>query len=144
MSAVQWAMRFLTVVTALVLLVACATPYHKSSPIGGYKDEQTGPQTYQVTFTANLYTSDQRMNNVLLLRASEVTLREGYEKFTVLQKDIETKTSTAYGGALLGPVSVPYPVGTMQIRVLRADDPGAAGAYDAASTKARVEPLIRK
>jgi hypothetical protein len=127
---------------AALLLAGCQTKYQKTGLTGGYKDKQLGPDRYQISATGNGYTSEQRISDMMMLRAAELTQQRGYARFIVETQ--KTKMNTTYG--VSGPLVVPigWPGGSMTIRMLKAGDPGAAAAHDAAQVKADLASKLPK
>ena len=59
----------------------------------GYSDEQLAGNRYRVTFTGNSSTRRDTVENYLLLRSAEVTLKAGYRSFLFDTRDTKTKTT---------------------------------------------------
>jgi hypothetical protein len=81
---------------SIAILAGCqtATTYHPSTEAGatGYFDEQLAGNRYRVTFTGNSATRRDTVENYLLLRSAEVTLKAGYRHFLFDTRDTKTKT----------------------------------------------------
>ena len=79
------------------ILAGCqtATTYQPSTEPGaaGYSDEQLAGNRYRVTFTGNSSTRRDTVENYLLLRSAEVTLKAGYRTFLFDTRDTKTKTT---------------------------------------------------
>jgi len=86
-------------------LAACAEPaaYAPREPGGttGYTDEQLAPNRYRVTFTGNSATTRETVEDDLLRRSAEVTLKAGYRFFEFDTRD--TKAHTSYFSTFEGP-----------------------------------------
>jgi hypothetical protein len=67
-----------------VILEGCVTPYQSNGLGGGYSDIALAPDIYKVSFRGNGYTSQDTVQNYLLRRCAEITLREGYSYFIIL------------------------------------------------------------
>lgn len=82
--------RFAVVTILFAFLVGCAQPYKRYGAPGlggGYADVKIQEGIYEIKF-ANVQNRDlQRARDFCLLRASEVTLEEGYSFFMLLTKD---------------------------------------------------------
>ena len=80
-----------------LLLAGCATavPYQPSAGAGepGYSDEQLAQNRWRVTFTGNSATPRQTVENYLMLRSAEVTIKAGYHWFVFDTRDTEAKTT---------------------------------------------------
>ncbi len=89
--------RFAVLAAAALLLAACETPatYHPASREGGtgYTDEQLAANRFRVTFTGNAATKRQTVENYLLLRSAEVTLKAGYRYFIFDTRDTQAETT---------------------------------------------------
>lgn len=73
------------------LLSSCATMYQPSSFSGGYSDTQMAPDVFRVNFAGNGYTSSERSQDFTLLRASELTLQNGFKYFAIINESNTTK-----------------------------------------------------
>lgn len=92
----------------LVVLAGCATatPYQPLSDGEGYQDQRLEAQRYRVSFVGNALTSRDTVENYLLYRAAEITVRSGHDLFTVVNRDVEPITrytgsfsvGTGFGG----------------------------------------------
>jgi hypothetical protein len=90
-------LRNTAIAATMVVLAGCqtATTYHPSTEPGaaGYSDEQLAGNRYRVTFTGNSSTRRDTVENYLLLRSAEVTLKAGYRSFLFDTRDTKTKTT---------------------------------------------------
>ncbi|HUO98959.1 MAG TPA: hypothetical protein VMU01_09830 [Rhizomicrobium sp.] len=90
-------LRLSSVAAAAVMLAGCetATTYHPLEDRSGtgYTDQQLTGNRYRVSFTGNSVTRRDVVENYLLLRAAEVTLKAGYRWFTFDTRDTEAKTT---------------------------------------------------
>ena len=88
----------------VAVLAGCqtATPYHPSKGPGtaGYSDLQLTANRYRVTFTGNSATPRDTVENYLLLRSAEVTLKAGYRWLLFDTRD--TKSQTTYHSDFAG------------------------------------------
>ncbi len=120
-------------------IFSCSTPYQKQGFAGGYLDTQLSANTFRVSAAGNAMTSMDRIQNMILLRASEITLEKGYDVFEVIhtssritssvfsqtQEVLTTHTpgqapsSVTYGG---GSSTVHKPQADMTIRILKYSD----------------------
>lgn len=68
----------LSVAATAALLAACATPYRPDSVLnqGGYGEQRRAPGVYEVWFRGNNYTSEERTDELALLRGAELCLAE--------------------------------------------------------------------
>jgi hypothetical protein len=90
-------LRLSALAAAVVLLAGCQTAatYHARDARGGtgYTDEQLAANRFRVTFTGNSATRRETVENYLLLRSAEVTLKAGYPYFEFDNRDTEAKTT---------------------------------------------------
>lgn len=81
-------------------LAGCAsvTPYQEDRPgqqaSGGYSEIALGQDRYRVTFSGNSLTARDRVEGYLLFRAAELTLRDGYDWFLIIDRFTEHDTQT--------------------------------------------------
>lgn len=94
----------LALAAAALVLAGCqtATTYHPSEGPGGvgYSDEQLAGNRYRVTFTGNSATPRETVEDYLLLRSAEVTLKADHRYFLFDTRD--TKTKTTYHSDFVG------------------------------------------
>ena len=91
-------------------LSACetATPYQPlgvrgTHASGGYSERRIEPNRFAVTFSGNSLTSRQTVEKYLLYRAADLTLQNGFDWFTTVERQTERKDryygdSFGYGG----------------------------------------------
>lgn len=80
---------------AVLALAGCQSvpPYHpKADGSYGYSDQQLAANRYRVTFAGNYAAKRTDVEDFLLLRAAEVTLKAGYRYFEFDTRDTEPKT----------------------------------------------------
>ena len=81
-----------------VVLGGCAatatTPYQPASAPGdqGYQEQRIEENRYRVTFTGNSVTAREKVENFMLLRIAELTLKHGYDYFVLDNQDTEAQT----------------------------------------------------
>lgn len=81
-------------------LVACATPtpyqpnVRGSATSGGYAEVRLEADRYRVTFAGNSLTSRETVEAYLLFRAAELTVQNGYDWFSVVERDVDKKSRT--------------------------------------------------
>ncbi len=91
--------------TATAMLAGCetATPYQPlgargTGASGGYSDQQITSDIWRVTFVGNTLTSRQTVENYLLYRAAQLTVQQGYDSFTIVNRatdrNVETRINT--------------------------------------------------
>jgi hypothetical protein len=77
----------------LLLTVSCATPYQKHGYSGGYWEKKVGQDLWEVGFSGNGYTSSSTVSHYLKKRCAELTLKNGFTHYIILDKD---KSQDAY------------------------------------------------
>ncbi len=89
---------------ALLGLSACVAPaaYGPRGPgdVTGYTDEQLAQNRYRVTYTGNAATDRETVEDYLLYRSAEVTLKAGFTHFEFDTRD--TKAHTTYYSSFVG------------------------------------------
>ena len=148
-------MRWPVTLLALTILCGCATKYQDMGFTGGVTAEPVMTDVYRIVARGNGYTSSDRIQDFVLLKASETTLAAGSAYFVILdQKDrtnvavgqtpgmVQTNVvgNTAFTTYTPGSTyNVVRPGEALMIRVLRlnpgqAAPPGAWPAQDLANT----------
>lgn len=81
-------------------LAACATPtpYQPNLPgqsaSGGYSEIRLEPNRFRVNFAGNSLTSRETVEGYLLFRAAEMTMQNGYDWFTIVDRNTERDART--------------------------------------------------
>ena len=107
--------RILLTGAGAVLLAACATatPYGPAADGGGYgfSEQRIEENRYRIMFRGNSLTNRETVENSLLFRAAELTVQQGYDYFTVVENETETRTSyrTTPSAAFYGRYGYGYP-----------------------------------
>jgi hypothetical protein len=89
---------------ASVAVSACqtATPYRPATGAGsyrtGYWDEQIEENRFRVTFAGNSLTARETVERYLLYRSAQLTVEQGYDYFTMADRDTEKKTQSYVTG----------------------------------------------
>lgn len=82
------------------LLAACttATPYQPNIPgqkvSGGFSEMRIEQNRFRVTFSGNSLTSRETVEGYLLYRAAELTVEQGYDWFTIVDRNTEADRRT--------------------------------------------------
>jgi hypothetical protein len=98
-----------------LLAGACATSYHERGPLfGGVDSIQVSETSYRITVSGNQRTSSERIEDFVLLRASEIALARGYKGFVINQERDQSRTTQVtipsgpiYSGTSIAPYSLP-------------------------------------
>lgn len=148
--------------SSFMVLMGCATPvpYQPMDGGRGYSEQALEADRYRITFSGNSATPRETVENYVLYRAAEVTVKHGYDHFVVVDKNTEYSGGGgpggfgvgvgAGGGGGFGGVSL-WPGGgdsytayaniVMRRGARPADDPKA---YDARAVLKRLEPTITR
>ncbi len=91
------ALRHFLVAASALTLVACATatPYQEASKPGGYdgfSQQLIENDRARISFGGNSLTNRETVENYLLYRAAEVAVENGFETFTLQERDVEQKS----------------------------------------------------
>jgi len=89
-------LKFILSLMFLFFVCACATPYVKSSPVGGYEETRLGKNIFKVTFSGNGYTSVSRAKDFAILRCAEVALENGYNFFAITDSESSATSMSMY------------------------------------------------
>ena len=86
---------FALLAVATLALGACATatPYGPTDGRYGYSEQRIEQDRYRVTFSGNISTSRETVENFLLYRAAELTVLEGYDYFIMTEQETEADTT---------------------------------------------------
>jgi len=100
-------LRHFLVAASAMTLVACAsaTPYQEASEPGGYdgfSQQLIENDRARISFGGNSLTDRETVENYLLYRAAEVAVENGYQTFTLQERDIERKSQTRVTPGLSG------------------------------------------
>jgi uncharacterized protein YceK len=116
----------MVVVLCMVALSGCATVYQPLAFSGGYSDLQLAASKYRVTFQGNGYTSRERVVDMLLLRAADLTLANGRSHFAVLAEGRDAQIGFAMVSG--SPVVFTKHRGEMTFQLLDTEQPGSNDA----------------
>lgn len=89
--------RHLLLAASVVVLTACATttPYQEASKLGsfdGFSQQLIENDRARVSFAGNSLTEKETVENYLIFRAAELALENGFETFTLTERDTERNT----------------------------------------------------
>jgi len=86
---------FIAITFAALILQGCTpTSYQKTGLTGGYSDTQLDENIFHVSFNGNGFTSRERAVDFTLLRSAELTIKNGFEYFAVIDANSYTSHST--------------------------------------------------
>lgn len=144
-------MKALRLIGLAAMLAGCATAYQPMGFSGGYTELQLSQDTYRVTVSGNGYTSTNRAEEIALLRAAELTLEKGFERFAVVGGGVSQEyagTTPVYANRIgnsvfvTGGDEVRKPNGTITVRFIPKTDPAFASAMDARLISAQLKPKL--
>jgi predicted small lipoprotein YifL len=126
---------------ALTTLTACGTsgptPYQPQTADSsrGYSETRIENDRWRISFKGNSMTGRETVENYMLYRAAELTIQNGYDTFTVVNRDTDKQSRTReYGGMYAGTyLSYMYFVPRY----------GWVGAYEPYWTPSRYEQVTR-
>jgi hypothetical protein len=90
----------IAVLAASAALAGCVSPttYRPATGYGqnatGFTDQRIEADRFIVTFAGNSVTSRERVEKYLLFRAAELSLQNGFDHFSIVERDTERKTDT--------------------------------------------------
>jgi len=87
------------VLALLLLLSSCSslpTPYQRANPDYGYSEQQLQDNRFRVSFTGNIATKREAVENYLLYRAAELTIAKNYDYFIIAEQDTQRDTRYIY------------------------------------------------
>ncbi len=97
-------MRIITILLFSLVFFSCATSYTEDGFLtrGGFKEEKISNNAYEVGFYVNGYTSEEKANRYLLYRCAELTAKNGFKYFEIINQRFgydKTKLNYGYLGA---------------------------------------------
>lgn len=82
---------------SVLLFYSCATPYQENGWRGGYSEEKVSKNSYEVAFHGNSFTSKTYVYKMLKRRCAELTLKNGYTHFKIVNRADESGEVKGYG-----------------------------------------------
>jgi len=94
-------------ITTTLGLAACSsgpTPYQPGAGRGdtGYAESKIENDRYRISFKGNSLTERETVENYLLYRAAELTLQNGFDTFTIVNRDTDKNSSIRQSGGYMG------------------------------------------
>lgn len=86
---------YIIILMISLALASCATPYKPMGVMGGVDDMQISDATYRIRARGNGFTNPERVEDFVLLRASEIAIQRGYPYFIIMQSTDRTRTASA-------------------------------------------------
>lgn len=148
----------LCVAGTCALLTACATAFQPKGATGGYETTAFAPDTYEVVFRGNGYTTEQRARDFALLEAADLTLSKDFQYFQIAGGGSRSKTqalylpqytttsATAYGNTVVAhttssggfPIAFRKPIVDLMVRMYH-EKPTDGFTFDAAFLKHSID-----
>jgi hypothetical protein len=132
-------------------VAGCATPYQPKGFAGGYSEVQLNPDTYQISVEGNGYTSTDRAQKIALLRAAQLTLAAGAERFIMLGGSVGQNyagstpiivNQVGHNFYATGGEAIEKPSGSYTIRIVGPNDPAFGNAFDARLIQSQLLPQL--
>ncbi len=109
-------MRNVVLFLVVVALAGCATAYKPDGYGGGFSETRLDTSLFKVSFQGNGWTKPERAEDMALLRSAELTIRNGFNYFVVIdsqsrerqgsyttpKQSYTTANATAYGNSAYG------------------------------------------
>jgi hypothetical protein len=86
-------MRLFTALSLVFLLTACATTYQPESFSGGFNETQLDKNVFRISFKGNGFTKADRAEDMALLRSAEISLKNGFSHFAI----VDGKSASEFG-----------------------------------------------
>lgn len=83
-------------ILVFMLLGGCATLYQNSGLTGVFEETKISENNYRVSFSGNRYSSSHEAIDFNLLRSAELTVRDGFEYFIVIDGQSSVDKSLSY------------------------------------------------
>ena len=141
------------IIAGALALSGCQTPYQAEGIGGGYEDIRLSNDTFEIRARGNGYSSEGHTRNIMLLRASDLAIQNGFTHFVVIDGSMRESTKFAgmtpgfattnaqasvYGNTVYGTANTTYTPsspqyvtnqhGVMMVRMFNEPQPGALEA----------------
>ncbi|PFH11727.1 hypothetical protein BCF11_4183 [Collimonas sp. PA-H2] len=90
-------MRFITFtifISIVALLTGCASSYQPRGLGGGFGETQLDTNVFSVSFRGNAYTPSEQAEEMALLRSAELTLKNGFTHFVIIDAQAREQRSS--------------------------------------------------
>ena len=123
------------------LVTGCAsTSYQPMGYTGGYTELKLSADSYRITVAANAYTSEVQAQNIAFLRAADLTLQAGFDRFVIVGgrgvRDTVVGRNEGH--------NIRKPKGEIVIRMVKQSDPDYADAMDAKLIAEQLRPRLTR
>ena len=79
--------KLISLITLLIFLTNCSTPYQPKGMLGGYSEEKILKDLYRVEFEGNQHSKPEKIQNYLMYRCAELTQEMGYDYFAIINDE---------------------------------------------------------
>jgi len=87
-------MKKIILITFIISLYGCATSYTSSGLFCGYSDTQLDKDVFKIHFKGNGFTSKEKADDYALLRSAELTLKNSFNYFIIINSGSDTTHSS--------------------------------------------------
>jgi len=77
----------------VLIVTSCATPYQAANFVGGFSETQLDIDLFTISFNGNGYTSSERASDFALLRCADLSLENNYLFFKIIDSQSNIKTT---------------------------------------------------
>jgi hypothetical protein len=88
------------ILASITALAGCSTPYAPTGLTGGFTDKMVSDDTGVIVISGNGFTSPEKVESMLLLRASEMTVQSGHQRFSLLTIEDQAALDAQKAGRL--------------------------------------------
>jgi hypothetical protein len=135
--------RIVWIACAALVTAGCggtATGYHPMRSTGGYTELKLAHDSYRITVSANEYTSEVRAQNIAFLRAADLTLQSGFDRFVIVGgRGVRDRAVARIKGE-----NIYEAKGEIVIRMVTKNDPDYADAHDARLIADQLRPRFQR
>ena len=86
-------LKFVTL-AVLITLTGCATGYQARGISGGFDEVRLSPTMWRISFKGNAYTDGDKATNFVLLRSADLTIKNGFKSFIIIDANSDIEYST--------------------------------------------------
>lgn len=87
-------MRLTFAALSVLVLASCATAYQSEGLSGGFTETQLETNVLRVSFRGNGYTRQEKAEELALLRSAELTLKNGFSHFAIIDGQSRERSSS--------------------------------------------------
>jgi hypothetical protein len=109
--------------------------------MGGFDEVRISANSYRISVQGNGYTSSERAEQIMMLRASELTLQNGYTHYALQNRESTTDNDLVYTGIYTGYSNIRRPRGAYVITMMKGPNL-PPDAYDARIIEAELRTKL--